>query len=83
MAATPLAVPQIGPNLGPAFSIIDPTALASALFYLVIILVIVYTLVAAYHWIRYGHRSLMAIPALAVHVAVSLGLIGYALTGLP
>lgn len=85
MAAHPIAVavPQLGPNLGPAWSIIDPTAIADALFYLVVALVVIYTLIAAYHWIRYGHRSVLAVPALAIHVAVSLGFIGYAITGLP
>jgi len=85
MAAHPItvAVPQLGPSLGPAFSIVDPTAIADALFYLIVALVVIYTLIAAYHWIRYGHRSVAAIPALAIHVAVSLGFIGFALTGLP
>jgi tellurite resistance protein TehA-like permease len=30
-----------------------------------------YTIIVAYHWFRYGHRSLLAIPMLAVHVGVS------------
>jgi hypothetical protein len=84
-AANPVAVtvPQLGPNFGPALSIIDPSAIAAAIFYLVVLLVIIYTAIASYHWIRYGHRSVMAIPAIAIHIAVSLGLIGFALTGLP
>jgi hypothetical protein len=77
------AVPHIGPDLGPAFGLVDPNAVALLLFYLIVLLVIIYTLIAGYHWIRFGHRSLATIPALAVHVTVSLALIGYALTGLP
>ncbi len=83
MAAAPLVPPHLGPDLGPAFSLIDPSALALALFYLVVVLVLIYTLIVAYHWLRYGHRSIAAIPAIAIHVTVSLALIGYALTGLP
>jgi hypothetical protein len=79
----PISVPHLGPDFGPTLGIIDPSAVASALFYLVIVLVIIYTIIASYHWIRYGHRSVFAIPAIAIHIAVSLGLIGFALTGLP
>ena len=31
----------------------------------------VYTVVVAYHWLRYGHRSWLAIPAVVVHVFIS------------
>ena len=41
----------------------------------------VYTLVAAYHWLRYGRSSVVAIPALAVHVFVSASIAAYALSG--
>ncbi|MDB5264511.1 MAG: hypothetical protein JWN64_82 [Parcubacteria group bacterium] len=52
------------------------------LFTLLFILWVIYTLVAAYHWFRYGHRSAIAIPALAVHVAVSAVFALYAASGL-
>ncbi len=41
----------------------------------------VYTLVAAYHWLRYGRSSAVAIPALAAHVFVSASIAAYALSG--
>ncbi len=75
--------PHLGPDLGPAFSLIDPKAVALTLFYLVVVLVLLYTAIAAYHWLKYGHRSVATVPALAIHATVSLVLIGYALSGLP
>lgn len=41
-----------------------------------------YTLAATYHWIRYSHRSWIAVPALAAHVAVSAAIASFAVTGL-
>ncbi|MDO8624125.1 MAG: hypothetical protein Q7R54_02105 [bacterium] len=42
---------------------------------------LIYTLVVIYHWLRYSHASVIAFPALFVHLAVSVGLMSYALTG--
>lgn len=42
---------------------------------------IIYTLVAIYHWVKYSHAALVAIPAIAVHLAISLILMGYAISG--
>lgn len=42
----------------------------------------VYTLVAVYHWIKYSHASYVAIPAIVVHLVISLILIGLAVSGL-
>ncbi|OYV25778.1 MAG: hypothetical protein B7W98_03630 [Parcubacteria group bacterium 20-58-5] len=41
----------------------------------------VYTLVIVYHWLRYSHDSHLAIPSIAVHLAVSAAIMTYALTG--
>lgn len=41
----------------------------------------VYTLVAIYHWLRYSHASLIAFPAIALHLFVSFILITFALSG--
>ncbi len=41
----------------------------------------VYTLVVMYHWIKYSHASSVAFPAIGVHLAVSLAIMAYALTG--
>jgi hypothetical protein len=42
---------------------------------------LIYTLVATYHWLKYSHASLLAFPAIFVHLAVSVALMSYALTG--
>lgn len=41
----------------------------------------VYTLIAIYHWLKYSHASLIAFPAIILHIAISLSLMSYALTG--
>ncbi|MFZ3043684.1 MAG: hypothetical protein WA058_01070 [Minisyncoccia bacterium] len=41
----------------------------------------IYTLVAVYHWLKYSHASLVAFPAMAVHLYLSLALMSYALSG--
>jgi len=38
-----------------------------------------YTLVAIYHWLKYSHASLIAVPAIAVHLVLSVLLMSYAL----
>lgn len=42
----------------------------------------VYTLVAVYHWFKYSHASTVALPAIALHLFVSLVLAVYALSGI-
>jgi hypothetical protein len=41
----------------------------------------IYTLVAIYHWLQYSHGSLLALPAIALHLFVSISLMIYTLTG--
>jgi hypothetical protein len=48
---------------------------------LVFIFWAVYTIVAIYHWFKYSHASLVAIPAIAAHLCVSFALIALTLTG--
>jgi hypothetical protein len=52
-------------------SAIDSREFLSVILAIVFFFWLVYTLIAAYHWVRYGHRSLLALPVLAIHVAVS------------
>ena len=51
------------------------------LLYTVFALWAVYTLVAIYHWLRFSHASLIAFPAIALHIFVSFALMTYILTG--
>lgn len=41
----------------------------------------VYTLIAIYHWLKYSHASWVASPAIALHLAVSIAIMSYALSG--
>jgi hypothetical protein len=61
---------------------IDAHTVVTWLFYVVIVYWLGYSLIAAYHWVIYSHRSIVAIPAVAVHIVVSLALIGYIVSGL-
>ena len=47
----------------------------------VFIIWVLYTLIGIYHWITYSHASAIAIPAIGIHLAVSLTLMAYALGG--
>ncbi len=51
-------------------------------FFLVFFIWAVYSLVAAYHWLRYGNNTTVALCALSVHVIVSTLLAVYAVSGL-
>lgn len=62
---------------------IDVTAgsALTALLAFVFAVWLIYTLIATYHWLKYSHASLLAFPAIFVHLAVSVALMSYALTG--
>jgi len=80
MNAVPTAPLSINPVQFPfsaQLSAISSGEFISVVLAIVFIAWVVYTLVAAYHWLRYSRGSLVAVPALAVHVAMSgwLGII--------
>lgn len=52
------------------------------LFYFAVVCWVVYTLIVIYHWLTYSHASRIAFPAIIAHLAVSLALMSYALSGL-
>lgn len=79
MQPEPLQVATIPPFL----ETLSVSQVALPLFGLVFLVWALYTVVAAYHWFRYGQNSTLAIPSLMLHALVSLGLIGYAASGLP
>lgn len=41
----------------------------------------VYTIITIYHWLKYSHASTMTFPAIALHLAISISLISYILSG--
>ncbi len=70
------------PFAAPAFlQYVNVEQAVSVIFALLFILWALYTLITAYHWLRYGHRSSVAIPALITHVVVSGFLSLYAVSG--
>lgn len=80
--------PSFNEQFPPLFSVsfpstsIDASALIPALFALIFIIWLLYTLVSTYHWLRYGHRSWAAVPALGIHVFISGSLMLYMMSGL-
>ncbi len=75
------------PPSGPFFDNLQvngvaPNALLAWVLFAISLCWMVYTLVAVYHWVKYSHASYVAIPAIAVHLVVSLILIGLAVSGL-
>jgi hypothetical protein len=56
-------------------------AVLTWLLYAIFAFWIVYTIIAVYHWLKYSHASLIAFPAIALHLVVSLALISYILSG--
>jgi hypothetical protein len=40
-----------------------------------------YTLIAIYHWLKYSHGALIALPAIGVHLFISVALMSYTLSG--
>lgn len=59
----------------------DFTSILTIAFFFIFFGWLIYTVIAAYHWFRYGHRSWLAVPAVAIHVFVSGLLIFYIATG--
>jgi hypothetical protein len=65
------------------FEFLPPSdEMIAVLFAIVFIIWAIYSIVAAYHWIRYGHDSWVAFPALLVHVLVSGALMVFTVSGL-
>ncbi|MEK7201198.1 MAG: hypothetical protein AAB737_01005 [Patescibacteria group bacterium] len=66
----------------PLLRLVDVPGVVSIIAVLLFIVWVIYTLIAAYHLLRYGHRSAVAIPAIITHVIVSVLLALYAVSGI-
>ena len=67
----------------PSFlSDISVSEVLPVLFLIVFAVWAVYTAVAAYHWIRFGHESWAAVPALLAHVVVSGWILVFTISGI-
>lgn len=51
-------------------------------FFLVFIIWAIYTLVAAYHWLRYSNNTTLALCAITAHLIVSAWLAVYTVSGI-
>ena len=52
-----------------------------ALFSLIAVIWILYTLVAAFHWFKFGNRTHAAIPAMALHLVVTIEFLIFIISG--
>lgn len=70
------------PFQAPLFNMVtlDPSRVLTILFFFIFVLWAVYSIVAAYHWFKYSHRSWVAVPAVALYVCISGLLILYIAT---
>ncbi len=68
--------------LAPFLRAVDVPSIISVVFAILFILWVIYTAIASYHLLRYGHRSAVAIPAIITHVLVSFFLALFAVSGL-
>ncbi len=66
--------------LSPFFATLDVKHILAIAFGLIFFVWLVYTLVVLYHWMRYGHRSALAIPSFLTHIVVSGALLIMALS---
>ncbi|MES2225998.1 MAG: hypothetical protein V4480_04305 [Patescibacteria group bacterium] len=80
-ALNPFPSPFAG-GVNPLAHIISPEKIIPIVFFIIFAIWAIYTIVAAYHWFRYGHRSWFAVPALALHLFVSGCLALYMMSGL-
>ncbi len=82
-AAVPIQpISSISSPLTPLFSHINFSQVIAVVFALFFLFWLIYTLVASYHWLKYSHKSSVAIPAIITHILVSGFLALYAVSGL-
>jgi hypothetical protein len=58
-----------------------PSNAFTIFFAFLFLLWLIYTLILAYHWFRYSHAPLVALPALFTHVVISFACMVLALSG--
>lgn len=64
-----------------SFSSADFSGILTIAFFVLFVVWVIYTLIVAYHWFRYGRHSWLAVPAICLHLFVSSVLIFYIATG--
>jgi hypothetical protein len=66
----------------PLLAKLDGPTTISLIAWVVFAIWLIYTLVASYHLLRYGHSTAVALPAIITHVAVSVVLALFIVSGL-
>jgi hypothetical protein len=61
---------------------IDAGSIVAVVFALIFLWWLIYSLVAAYHWLRFGRETWVAVPALGVYLVVSGWLLFFMTSGL-
>ena len=69
-------------GLGHFAGALDARSVAAVVLALMFAFWLIYTLVATYHLVRYGHRSWLTVPAIGIHLFVSLTIALFAVSGL-
>lgn len=65
----------------PFFTPVEAEQAVAIVFAIAFIFWAIFSLISAYHWLRYGNRSSIAIPALITHLVVSSLIAMYAVSG--
>lgn len=76
------ALPALQSPFVTIFSFVNVSQIISVVFLVLFLIWLVYTIISAYHLLRYGHRSSVTIPALIVHLIMSGFLALYSVSGL-
>ena len=63
--------PQVVPNLVPTFPAADIETILAVIITIVFIWWALFTAFAIYHWLRFQRDSMLAVPAIAIHLFVS------------
>lgn len=78
-ASAPALQPPVSLSL--MHSTIDPRTILSVGFALIFVIWAIYTLVVIYHWVRYGHQSWAAVPAVITHLVVTACILMFMVSG--
>ncbi len=70
-----------GVNLFSLFPQFTTGQVIGLLFALIFIWWVIFTIVAIYHWVRFGRLSIIAVPAVGIHIFVSFYLLFFMIGG--
>lgn len=71
-----------GLELPPFLENLSIVEILPVVFLVIFVVWALYTAIAAYHWIRFGHESWAAVPALLTHAVISGWIMLFAISGI-